>query len=144
MDHSVTALGATLPEPQLVAGLGTLPDGRWVLFPTNGVSPTIQLFDPTTLMIAPGGDKPAALTSYGIALMPSGILYLFGGRRDGVGHSDVHRLDPLTGALTVLPGVLPQALAAIRPTVLQDGRVLLFGGQTDQGFIVGDTLLFTP
>jgi hypothetical protein len=80
---------------------------------------------------SPGADTPAALTSYGLALFPSGILYLFGGPRDGEAHTDIHQLDPLSGDLTVIPDVLPQALAGIRRTLLPDSRVLLFGRVTD-------------
>ncbi len=144
MDHSVAVQTQTLPEAQLYLPLGALPDGRILVFPAYmPVSNAILAMDLDALTFDTLGDLPD-ITVYGAALVPSGDAWVFGGREGGTLTDAVRRYEPLTDTWTTYPGLLPLALAGIRTTVIPDGRVLLFGGQTAMGFIVGQTLLFTP
>ena len=146
MDHSVTELVQQLPLEQLFINMGRLPDGRVLLFP--------GLASPSTAIYALNlgnytfdllGNVLAGRNSYGVAYVPEGYVYLFGGRDSMFEHTtNINRYDPVTNDWTPAGIELPLALALIQPTTLPDGRIMLFGGQTQHGFIVGQTSLFTP
>lgn len=144
MDHSVTTQDTTLPESHLLTFMGVMADGRGLVLPGRYSTNTIRAMDLNATTFTDIGALPENLTSYGLALARSGLLYLFGGRADGEAHTDIHVYDPQMNEWSMIPDILPAALAAIAAVPLPDGRVILMGGQTDLGFIVGETNLFTP
>lgn len=143
-DESLDVQTETLPEAALFRFLGILPDGDVLLFPSRYSTTTIRRMDPETFETTDIGTVDSALSFYGLARIPSGTAFIFGGYEDDVLSADVHAFDPVTETWSSYEDLLPRAVGGIWPSALPDDRVLLLGGQTEMGFLIGDTMIFTP
>lgn len=143
-DESLDVQTETLPEAELFRFLGILPDGDALLFPSAYSTQTIRRMDPETFETTDIGTVDDTLRFYGLARIPAGTAFLFGGYEDDVISADVRAFDPVSEEWALYEDLLPRALGGIWPSALPDDRVLLLGGQTEIGFLIGDTLIFTP
>jgi hypothetical protein len=126
-----------------------LPDGRVLIAGgedeatgSSELAPlaTAELFDPTTGKFSPTGSMEVARSDSVAALLPDGRVLIAGGYDNVAGSegtaaqalSSAELYDPATGRFSPT-GNLSVERAGATATLLTDGRVLVAGGQGEQG-----------
>lgn len=87
---------------------------------------------------------PSSRIGHGLVAGRDGRIYLFGGYRSGAGYlGDTWRLDPATNIWTRLsPAAAPPPRGYHAMAAGADGRIYLFGGNTNGGALLNDTWVF--
>ena len=130
----------TLVEPRISHTASLLPDGRVLVVggtlarPEGSAELTIfasaEVWDPTSRSFSPAGTLAQPRVSHTATSLPDGRVLIAGGRsdsRDSVGLASVEIWDPSTSAFTAA-GEMVHSRASHTATLLQDGRVLVVGG----------------
>jgi hypothetical protein len=139
---TVNAMSVARDAPQSV----TLPDGRIFVFDglgSTGAAAQADIYDPATGTFSATASLPATRNYAAVALLKSGRVMIAGGTGPSGTLGDVVVYDPVANTFLPTTGALnpPRALAAA--TTMNDGRVLISGGQTGQGFVSPALDIFT-
>ncbi len=141
--HTVTSTPGDIILDGSVARLG---DGRILVMgvpdPVTRQNTAVQIFDPATETFLPGPSLPEMRRSAAQALLPDGRLLLLGGADRAVTDT-VLVLDAAATTWSLHPRRLTMPLAAAE-AVYVGGPVLVVGGQTTGGPILGTAQLFQP
>ena len=129
-----------------------LPDGRVLVSGGFGEDPApgtpgperSEIYDPATGAFTPGGDLQVGRSLHSSLLLTDGRVLVVGGVADlgdraAVALTELY--DPATNAWSPGPS-LQTAPRGATATLLGNGKVLVFGGETAGAFPVGSTLLF--
>jgi hypothetical protein len=124
----------------------TLLDGRVFVFDgtgSTGSSAEADIYDPATRTFAATASLPAARNYAAIALLRSGRVMIAGGVSDNMTVGDVVVYDPPTNTFLPTTGTLNPPRSLATATTLDDGRVIIAGGQTAQGMVTTAVDLFS-
>ena len=150
--QAVSASGPA-PSARFTPGMASTADGKIYVF-GGGVTSTLlndlYVFDPsgstwTSLSASISGPVPSGRNNFAFAAGVDGRLYLFGGWLGAAFGNDFYSFDPTTKAWTSISSnpTTPSARCCSALTSTIDGKLFLFGGQTDAA-IVSDVLQFSP
>jgi hypothetical protein len=130
------------------------PDGR----PTSPIEVATRAVgmtrEPTRMMAARVGHTASAVTTLGMAatattptVPPQTLVLVFGGAAPGAPVADL--FNPADQTFVPLPDLVPagggrKLHAAVNVTVAEQNRLLLLGGQGDDGAPRGDSVLYDP
>jgi hypothetical protein len=158
-----TTVGSmTTPRDEPVAA--SLPGGKVLIAggcaterPSNVICPSVLLtsaetYDTSTRSFSPAGAMRQARDSQAVATLHDGRVLLAGGRWIGTDiysqnglYSGADVFDPIAGGFTSLAAYMVQARADAAVAVLEDGSVLIAGGEvTFQGPASDTAELFVP
>jgi hypothetical protein len=110
--------------------------------------------EPTRMSAARVGHTASAVTTLGMAATPTTmtvppqtLVLVFGGGAPGAPLADL--FNPADQTFVALPDLVPagpgrKLHAAVNVTVSEQNRLLLFGGQSDDGSPRGDSILYDP
>lgn len=125
-----------------------LDDGRVLIAggrnPNDGELASAEIFDPQTgLFSATVNDMTTPRRVHALVKTTEGRIFVFGGFASA---SALDSIDEWTiaGGFVASARTLPTPLGFMAATPLPGGRVLLSGGQTSQGGIVGTHWVFSP
>jgi hypothetical protein len=130
-----------------------LADGRVLIAGGNGNDPAAppagtEIFDPATGRFSSGGDLQKPRDSHAAVALTDGRVLLIGGEVPpeisgvvGVGVTATEIFDPTTGGWSAGPDLDP-AFYAATVTLLDNGKVLIFGGQDSGGLPQAAAALF--
>lgn len=137
--------GAFTPAGQASSEVGVhaaviLPDGRVFIVPTESSSaPDVQLFDPGAQRFLLAGRLATERTRFSATVLADGRVLIAGGYSStdylagGAGYlTSAEVFDPRTGS-SVPTGPMATARDRHSATLLDDGRVLIVGGETRVG-----------
>ncbi len=121
-----------------------LADGRIMV--TGGNTSTTELYDPATGIWSVTGSLPESRASNTTGLLPDGRAYVLGGYITSSSPTQLTGLalyEPLTG--TWMKGAEPAVQRQRHQSLLlQDGRLLVIGGETSNNTPLSSVELFTP
>ena len=147
-DPSARTLRTLTSTPALLDATGsltTLPDGRVLLLGGRDASTdtetTVQYFDPATERFTFGPPLPAKRWVPATVLLPDGRFLVIGGS-DRAPTDTIYALD-LNAGWSLLPARLSRPLS-LAEAVYVGGPVLVIGGQTTTGLVLGTAELFQP
>jgi hypothetical protein len=139
-----------MSSPRAVHAAVTLADGRVALIGGCVVdgceigpgSRTIDIFDPKTMKLSPGGRLTTARIGAAAVVLSDGRVLIAGGWTGPQTTASIELYDPKTRT-SVGVGSLSRARADIAVVALNDGRVALIGGHDGRG-PVADVDVFDP
>jgi hypothetical protein len=124
----------------LIAG-GDVPSGPGAVGSAHAAR-----YDPCTLTWALTGKMLTGRLGQAASLLPDGRVLVAGGKRDGIGPTDIFSsaeiYDPATGAWTATLD-MRVGRSAHTATALADGRVLIVGGFANGGESLASAELFS-
>jgi len=139
-----------MSSPRAVHAAVTLADGRVALIggcvadgcEVGPGSQTVDIFDPKTMRISPGGTLTTARIGAAAVPLSDGRVLIAGGWTGPQTTASIELYDP-KARTSVDAGSLSRARADIAAVVLNDGRVALIGGHDGRG-PVADVDVFDP
>ncbi len=124
------------------------PDGEVFLFGggnrTTSMIEETDIYDPSTDTFRDGPDWTDFVSSHRMVPLDDGRVLQMGGTSVSGVRDDVIIWDAATLETTLHPRKLSRGLFSFTATILQDGRILLVGGQGQGSIVVGEAELFLP
>lgn len=105
-------------------------------------STAVDIFDPGTNTFTATGSLQEGRRAHGCERLPDDSVLCIAGVDSGY-RSSAERWTSTSGIFASAPSI-PSELGFVETTLLDDGRVLITGGQNNLGFTAGTSLLYTP
>jgi hypothetical protein len=139
--ESQNAFTSTLLSDGRVLLAGGGPDGNGAACKTPAVS---EVFDPKTAKVAPVGPMRAPrIGSAAIRIQDGRVLFFGGVDAACAAVGTVEAFDPDSGTFQVIATGFPK-ITDFSATLLDDGEILIAGGQSDNGLMTAATWLLKP
>ncbi len=147
--NAFTPLPASMKTPRGYFTATPLLDGRILLvggYDANSSSflASAEIFDPVAGSFAFTGTMSRSRTGHTATRLADGQVLIVGGSRDAVDGATAELYNPTTGLFEAVNGAMAVPRRFQAAALLNDGRVAVFGGESQDNWVRGTAEVFDP